>query len=73
MVSLPALPWNTSPLVPPWVVPSAEVREHAASPDEHRPWAVALYRPSADELAPYEDDWDAIEGHLLSLRAPRPG
>ncbi len=53
-----------------WVLSSAEARGHVASPDEPRP---RRYRPSAAELASHEDDWDAIEGHLLGSRVPRTG
>lgn len=53
-----------------WVIPSARIREHFASPEEPGPWR---YRPSAEELAPHENDWDAIEEHLLGERTPRKG
>lgn len=53
-----------------WVLPSAEVRGHVASPGEPRSWR---YRPSAEELSSHEDGWDAIERRLLDLRAPRTG
>lgn len=52
------------------MLPSAEVRGHVASLDRSRPYR---YRPSAAELAPHEDDWGALERHLLNSRAPRTG
>jgi hypothetical protein len=53
-----------------WVVPSAEIRGRFASLGENSPW---IYGPSVEELSPYEDDWDAIEHHLLRDRAPWAG
>ena len=44
-----------------WVVPCTEVRGHAASPVEPRPYR---YRAS-EELSPHEEDWDAVEEHLV--------
>ncbi len=51
-----------------WVIPSARVREHFTSLGESRAWR---YRPSAEELVPYENDWDAIEEYLLGERSSR--
>lgn len=51
-----------------WVLPSAEVSRHFASldvPGRYR------YRPAAEELVPYEDNWGLVEEHLLGNRAPR--
>ena len=53
-----------------WVVPSAEVSGYVASLDESEWWGYSL---SAAELAPHEDDWNAIERHLLYPHAPRTG
>ena len=51
-----------------WVLPSAEVRGHVASLDRSRPYR---YRASAEELSPHEEDWDAIEEHLLAGSSSR--
>lgn len=52
-----------------WIVPSAKVRGRFTS-TEARSYR---YYASAADLAPYEDDWDAIEEHLLSQRASATG
>lgn len=51
-----------------WVVPSREVRDSLAPAEEGRPYR---YRASAEELAPLEENWDAVEGHLLAGRSSR--
>lgn len=53
-----------------WVLPSARVRGHFASLEELKPYR---YRASAEELAPYEDGWDAVEDHLVGERPSRMG
>ena len=53
-----------------WVVPSAEVKARVAPSDEPRPYR---YLASAEELAPHEEDWDAVEEHLLRSRGSRTG
>jgi len=53
-----------------WVIPSRKMRDHFVSLDDPKPWR---YRPSAEELAPYENNWDTIEDHLLGDRASRTG
>lgn len=53
-----------------WIVPSPELGGHFASPDKAGPW---IYGPSAEELAPHEDDWGAVEDQLLRDRAPWTG
>ena len=53
-----------------WVVPYEEIRGHVAPPGSPRPYR---YRASAEELAPHEDDWDAVEEHLARHVAPRTG
>ena len=53
-----------------WLIPSARMRGHFASLDKPGPWR---YRPSAEELAPYGNNWDVIEEHLLDYRRPRTG
>ncbi len=44
-----------------WVVPSGEARGRIDRQGEGRPYR---FRASAEELAPREEDWDAIEEHL---------
>jgi len=44
-----------------WVVPSGEVRGRLAPAGGGRPHR---YRASAEELAPREEDWDAVEEHI---------
>ncbi len=44
-----------------WVVPSGEARGRIDRQGEGRPYR---YRASAEELAPHEEDWDAVEDHL---------
>lgn len=51
-----------------WVVPSGKIRGHFASPDGSRPYR---YGPSAEELAPHEDGWGAVEDHLMRNAAAR--
>jgi len=53
-----------------WVVPSAKIGEHFSSSGEPQP---RRYRPTAEELDPYEDDWDLLERHLMRDRASRTG
>ena len=53
-----------------WVVPSGKIGGHSVFPNEPQPYR---YRPPAEELAPYKEDWDAIEDHLLRGRARRTG
>ena len=45
-----------------WVAPSGEVRGRLDRSGKGRP---DRYRASAEELAPREEDWDAVEEHLL--------
>lgn len=52
-----------------WVLASAEVRGHVASPDEPRPYG---YRASAEELCPHEVDWDAVICASAVRAAPHP-
>jgi len=44
-----------------WVVPSGEARGRIDRQDGGRPYR---YRASAEDLAPHEEDWDAVEEHL---------
>ncbi len=53
-----------------WVVPSDKIRARVAPSDEPRPYR---YRASAEELSPYEDDWGAVEEHLVRHATPRAG
>lgn len=53
-----------------WVLPSAEVKSRVASRGEPRPHR---YRAPAEELAPHEEDWDAVEEHLVCRASPRAG
>lgn len=53
-----------------WVVPSGKIRGHIASLDEPR---HCRYRASAEELAPHEDGWGAVEDHLMRNAAALTG
>ncbi|MEJ7843934.1 MAG: hypothetical protein WKF95_19405 [Rubrobacter sp.] len=64
LVDLKRAEW--SPRV--WLVPSGEVRGRIERPGEGRPYR---YRASAEELAPHEEDWDAVEDHLRRRSARR--
>jgi hypothetical protein len=51
-----------------WIVPSAKVRARFALLKDPKPWR---YRASAEELAPHDEDWDAVEDHLRRQSARR--
>jgi hypothetical protein len=53
-----------------WMIPSARIRMHFSSLEEPRPWH---YRVSVEQLAPYENNWDVIEDHLLEESSSRTG
>jgi hypothetical protein len=53
-----------------WVIPSTTMRQHFATLEEPKPYRC---RASAEELTPYEEDWDAVEDYLLGVVPTRRG
>lgn len=51
-----------------WVVPSVKIGGYFASLDGPGSYR---YRPSAEDLAPHEHDWGAIEEHLVGKSTPQ--
>jgi hypothetical protein len=53
-----------------WVIPSTTMRQHFATLEEPKPYRC---RASAEELTPYEEDWDAVEDYCSAYVPTRRG